>query len=91
MAFKLTAKHQKKKNAYGIEEGFGHTGAMLQLVADRGWGAYPFSFLLQTLTQTFFEGEHFIFNTSMKKMIPLPVMNYIKVDMAHHDEIQLNF
>lgn len=81
-AFKLTAKHQIK--AYGIEEAIlvtpeGYTGVVAELT-----GEVPtqFQFFVTDSTDHFLRGALY-FNTAMKNDSLAPVIEYIKVDMAH--------
>lgn len=81
-AFKLTAKHQIK--AYGIEEAIlvtpeGYTGVVAELT-----GEVPtqFQFFVTDSTEHFLRGALY-FNTAMKNDSLAPVIEYIKVDMAH--------
>ncbi|NVK50876.1 MAG: gliding motility lipoprotein GldD [Cyclobacteriaceae bacterium] len=81
-AFKLTAKHQIK--AYGIEESVlltpeGYTGVVAELT-----GEVPtqFQFFVTDSTEHFLRGALY-FNTALKNDSLAPVIEYIKVDMAH--------
>ncbi|MGM0943909.1 MAG: gliding motility lipoprotein GldD [Bacteroidota bacterium] len=81
-AFKLTAQHQIK--AYGIEEAVlltpnGYTGVVAELT-----GEVPtqFQFFVTDSTDHFLRGALY-FNTAMKNDSLAPVIEYIKVDMAH--------
>jgi gliding motility-associated lipoprotein GldD len=81
-AFKLTAKHQMK--AYGIQESValtpeGYTGVIAELT-----GEVPtqFQFFVTDSTKNFLRGALY-FNTAMKNDSLSPVIEYIKVDMAH--------
>lgn len=81
-AFKLTAQHQKK--AYGIGESVlmtpeGYTGVVAELT-----GEVPtqFQFFVTDSTDNFLRGALY-FNTSMKNDSLAPVIEYIKVDLAH--------
>ncbi|WP_296698243.1 gliding motility lipoprotein GldD [Algoriphagus sp.] len=81
-AFQLTAKHQIK--AYGIQESValtpeGYTGVIAELT-----GEVPtqFQFFVTDSTKNFLRGALY-FNTAMKNDSLAPVIEYIKVDMAH--------
>ena len=81
-AFQLTAKHQIK--AYGIQESValtpeGYTGVIAELT-----GEVPtqFQFFVTDSTENFLRGALY-FNTAMKNDSLAPVIEYIKVDMAH--------
>ncbi|WP_373400563.1 gliding motility lipoprotein GldD [Algoriphagus halophilus] len=81
-AFKLTAKHQVK--AYGIQESValtpeGYTGVIAELT-----GEVPtqFQFFVTDSTKNFLRGALY-FNTATKNDSLAPVIEYIKVDMAH--------
>nr|HAD52031.1 gliding motility lipoprotein GldD [Algoriphagus sp.] len=81
-AFKLTAKHQIK--AYGIEESVlvtpnGYTGVVAEL---QGEVPTQFQFFVTDSTEHFLRGALY-FNTAMKNDSLAPVIEYIKVDMAH--------
>ncbi|UZD21976.1 gliding motility lipoprotein GldD [Algoriphagus halophytocola] len=81
-AFKLTAKHQVK--AYGIEESVlvtpeGYTGVAAEL---SGEVPTQFQFFVTDSTDNFLRGALY-FNTAMKNDSLSPVIEYIKVDMAH--------
>jgi gliding motility-associated lipoprotein GldD len=81
-AFKLTAKHQKK--AYGIEEAIlitpqGYAGVVAEL---EGEVPTQFQFFVTDSTNHFLRGALY-FNTAMKNDSLAPVIEYIKVDMAH--------
>lgn len=81
-AFKLTAKHQKM--AYGIEEAIlvtpqGYSGVVAEL---EGEVPTQFQFFVTDSTQHFLRGALY-FNTAMKNDSLGPVIEYIKVDMAH--------
>lgn len=81
-AFKLTAKHQIK--AYGIEEAVlvtpeGYTGVVAEL---SGEVPTQFQFFVTDSTDHFLRGALY-FNTAMKNDSLAPVIEYIKVDMAH--------
>ncbi len=81
-AFKLTAKHQIK--AYGIEEAVtitpnGYTGVVAEL---EGEVPTQFQFFVTDSTKHFLRGALY-FNTAMKNDSLEPVIEYIKVDMAH--------
>lgn len=81
-AFKLTAKHQKM--AYGIEEGILVTPEGYVAVVAELEGEVPtqFQFFVTDSTQHFLRGALY-FNTAMKNDSLAPVIEYIKVDMAH--------
>lgn len=81
-AFQLTAKHQIK--AYGIQESValtpeGYTGVIAELT-----GEVPtqFQFFVTDSTKNFLRGALY-FNTAMKNDSLAPVIEYIKVDIAH--------
>lgn len=81
-AFQLTAKHQVK--AYGIQESValtpeGYTGVIAELT-----GEVPtqFQFFVTDSTDNFLRGALY-FNTAVKNDSLAPVIEYIKVDMAH--------
>jgi gliding motility-associated lipoprotein GldD len=81
-AFRLTAKHQKK--AYGIEEAIlvtpqGYSGVVAEL---EGEVPTQFQFFVTDSTNHFLRGALY-FNTAMKNDSLAPVIEYIKVDMAH--------
>jgi gliding motility-associated lipoprotein GldD len=81
-AFKLTAKHQIK--AYGIEEAIlvtpeGYSGVVAEL---SGEVPTQFQFFVTDSTKNFLRGALY-FNTAMKNDSLAPVIEYIKVDMAH--------
>lgn len=81
-AFRLTAKHQTK--AYGIEEAVlvtpeGYTGVVAEL---EGEVPTQFQFFVTDSTDNFLRGALY-FNTAMKNDSLAPVIEYIKVDMAH--------
>ncbi len=81
-AFKLTAQHQVK--AYGIEESVlvtpeGYTGVVAEL---EGEVPTQFQFFVTDSTSHFLRGALY-FNTAMKNDSLAPVIEYIKVDMAH--------
>ncbi|MDG1275747.1 MAG: gliding motility lipoprotein GldD [Algoriphagus sp.] len=81
-AFRLTAKHQKK--AYGIEEAIlvtpqGYSGVVAEL---EGEVPTQFQFFVTDSTHHFLRGALY-FNTAMKNDSLAPVIEYIKVDMAH--------
>lgn len=81
-AFKLTAKHQIK--AYGIDEAilltpFGYTGVVAEL---SGEVPTQFQFFVTDSTAHFLRGALY-FNTAMKNDSLAPVIEYIKVDIAH--------
>ncbi len=81
-AFKLTAKHQKM--AYGIDEAIlvtpqGYAGVVAEL---EGEVPTQFQFFVTDSTQHFLRGALY-FNTAMKNDSLAPVIEYIKVDMAH--------
>lgn len=81
-AFQLTAKHQIK--AYGIEESVLHTPRGYGGVAMELSGEVPtqFQFFVTDSTDHFLRGALY-FNTAMKNDSLSPVIEYIKVDMAH--------
>lgn len=81
-AINLTAKHQIK--AYGIEESVlltpqGYTGVVAELT-----GEVPtqFQFFVTDSTSNFLRGALY-FETAMKNDSLAPIIEYIKVDMAH--------
>jgi gliding motility-associated lipoprotein GldD len=81
-AVNLTAKHQIK--AYGIEESImmtpkGYTGVVAELT-----GEVPtqFQFFVTDSTNNFLRGALY-FNTALKNDSLAPVIEYIKIDMAH--------
>ncbi|MHA7129532.1 gliding motility lipoprotein GldD [Algoriphagus namhaensis] len=81
-AFRLTAKHQIK--AYGIEEAVmltpeGYTGVVAEL---EGEVPTQFQFFVTDSTKHFLRGALY-FNTATKNDSLAPVIEYIKVDMAH--------
>lgn len=81
-AFKLTAKHQQK--AYGIQEAImltpeGYTGVVAEL---EGEVPTQFQFFVTDSTKHFLRGALY-FNTATKNDSLAPVIEYIKVDMAH--------
>lgn len=81
-AINLTAKHQIK--AYGIEESImltpqGYTGVVAEL---SGEVPTQFQFFVTDSTSHFLRGALY-FNTAMKNDSLAPVIEYIKVDMAH--------
>lgn len=81
-AFKLTAQHQKK--AYGIGESVlitpeGYTGVVAEL---SGEVPTQFQFFVTDSTDNFLRGALY-FNTSLKNDSLAPVIEYIKVDLAH--------
>jgi gliding motility-associated lipoprotein GldD len=81
-AFNLTAKHQKM--AYGIEEAIlitpqGYTGVVAEL---EGEVPTQFQFFVTDSTSNFLRGALY-FNTAMKNDSLAPVIEYIKVDLAH--------
>ncbi len=81
-AFKLTAKHQKK--AYGIDEAIlvtpeGYAGVVAEL---DGEVPTQFQFFVTDSTKHFLRGALY-FNTATKNDSLMPVIEYIKVDMAH--------
>lgn len=81
-AFNLTAKHQKM--AYGISENIlvtpnGYTGVVAEL---SGEVPTQFQFFVTDSTDHFLRGALY-FNTAMKNDSLAPVIEYIKVDMAH--------
>ncbi|WP_297338041.1 gliding motility lipoprotein GldD [Algoriphagus sp.] len=81
-AFKLTSEHQVK--AYGIEESViatpnGYTGVVAEL---SGEVPTQFQFFVTDSTDHFLRGALY-FNTAMKNDSLAPVIEFIKVDMAH--------
>ena len=81
-SFKLTAKHQIK--AYGIDESVlvtpqGYTGVVAEL---SGEVPTQFQFFVTDSTDHFLRGALY-FNTAMKNDSLAPVIEYIKVDIAH--------
>jgi gliding motility-associated lipoprotein GldD len=81
-AVNLTAKHQIK--AYGIEESImitpkGYTGVVAEL---SGEVPTQFQFFVTDSTRHFLRGALY-FNTALKNDSLAPVIEYIKVDMAH--------
>lgn len=81
-AFKLTSKHQVK--AYGIQEAVtitpqGYSGVVAELT-----GEVPsqFQFFVTDSTKNFLRGALY-FNTAVKNDSLAPVIEYIKVDLAH--------
>lgn len=81
-AFRLTAKHQIK--AYGIQESVlitpnGYTGVVAEL---SGEVPTQFQFFVTDSVNHFLRGALY-FNTAMKNDSLAPVIEYIKVDMAH--------
>ncbi|WP_414734295.1 gliding motility lipoprotein GldD [Cecembia rubra] len=81
-AINLTAKHQIK--AYGIEESIlrtpkGYTGVVAEL---SGEVPTQFQFFVTDSTKHFLRGALY-FDTAMKNDSLAPVIEYIKVDMAH--------
>lgn len=81
-AINLTAKHQIK--AYGIEESVlrtskGYTGVVAEL---SGEVPTQFQFFVTDSTRNFLRGALY-FDTAMKNDSLAPVIEYIKVDMAH--------
>lgn len=81
-AINLTAKHQIK--AYGIEESImmtpkGYTGVAAEL---SGEVPTQFQFFVTDSTKNFLRGALY-FNTAMKNDSLAPIIEYIKVDMAH--------
>ncbi|WP_035464480.1 gliding motility lipoprotein GldD [Algoriphagus vanfongensis] len=81
-AFNLTAKHQQK--AYGISENVlitpeGYTGVVAEL---SGEVPTQFQFFVTDSTEHFLRGALY-FNTSMKNDSLSPVIEFIKVDLAH--------
>ncbi|WP_226389809.1 gliding motility lipoprotein GldD [Penaeicola halotolerans] len=81
-SYKLTSKHQVR--AYAIEERAlmtpqGYTGVVSEL---EGQVPTQFQFYLTDSTENFIRGALY-FNTAMKNDSLAPVIEYIKVDMAH--------
>jgi gliding motility-associated lipoprotein GldD len=81
-AVNLTAKHQIK--AYGIDESVmltpnGYTGVIAEL---SGEVPTQFQFFVTDSTRHFLRGALY-FNTALKNDSLAPVIEYIKVDMAH--------
>ena len=81
-AFKLTAKHQIK--AYGIEEIILGTPNGYSAVVAELSGEVPtqFQFFVTDSTTHFLRGAVY-FNTALKNDSLAPVIEYIKIDMAH--------
>lgn len=81
-AFKLTAKHQIK--AYGIEEAVLITPKGYSAVVAELTGEVPtqFQFFVTDSTTHFLRGALY-FNTALKNDSLAPVIEYIKLDMAH--------
>lgn len=81
-AFNLTAKHQIK--AYGIEEGILLTpNGYVAVVAELS-GEVPtqFQFFVTDSTSNFLRGAVY-FNSALKNDSLAPIIEYIKLDMAH--------
>lgn len=81
-AFNLTAKHQIK--AYGIEEGILLTpNGYVAVVAELS-GEIPtqFQFFVTDSTSNFLRGAVY-FNSALKNDSLAPIIEYIKLDMAH--------
>jgi gliding motility-associated lipoprotein GldD len=81
-AVNLTAKHQIK--AYGIEESImrtpkGYTGVIAEL---SGEVPTQFQFFVTDSTKNFIRGALY-FNTALKNDSLAPIIEHIKVDMAH--------
>jgi gliding motility-associated lipoprotein GldD len=81
-AFNLTAKHQIK--AYGIEEAIlltpkGYTAVVAEL---SGEVPTQFQFFVTDSTSNFLRGAVY-FNTALKNDSLAPIIEYIKIDMAH--------
>lgn len=81
-AFKLTAKHQIK--AYGIDESIlltplGYTGVVAEL---SGEVPTQFQFFVTDSTHHFLRGALY-FNTALKNDSLAPIIEFIKVDIAH--------
>ena len=81
-AFKLTAKHQIK--AYGIEEVILATPNGYSAVVAELSGEVPtqFQFFVTDSTTHFLRGALY-FNTALKNDSLAPVIEYIKIDLAH--------
>ncbi len=81
-AFNLTAKHQIK--AYGIEEAILLTPNGYSAVVAELTGEVPtqFQFFVTDSTSHFLRGAVY-FNTALKNDSLAPIIEYIKIDMAH--------
>jgi gliding motility-associated lipoprotein GldD len=81
-AFNLTAKHQIK--AYGIEEAILLTPNGYSAVVAELTGEVPtqFQFFVTDSTSHFLRGAVY-FNTALKNDSLAPVIEFIKIDMAH--------
>jgi gliding motility-associated lipoprotein GldD len=81
-AFNLTAKHQIK--AYGIEEAILLTPNGYSAVVAELSGEVPtqFQFFITDSTSNFLRGAVY-FNTALKNDSLAPIIEYIKIDMAH--------
>jgi gliding motility-associated lipoprotein GldD len=81
-AFTLTAKHQIK--AYGIEEAILLTPNGYSAVVAELTGEVPtqFQFFVTDSTSHFLRGALY-FNTALKNDSLAPVIEYIKIDLAH--------
>ena len=81
-AFNLTAKHQIK--AYGIEEAILLTPNGYSAVVAELTGEVPtqFQFFVTDSTSHFLRGAVY-FNTALKNDSLAPIIEFIKIDMAH--------
>ena len=81
-AFNLTAKHQIK--AYGIEEAILLTPNGYSAVVAELTGEVPtqFKFFITDSTSNFLRGAVY-FNSALKNDSLAPIIEYIKIDMAH--------
>ena len=81
-AFNLTAKHQIK--AYGIEEAILLTPNGYSAVVAELTGEVPtqFQFFITDSTTNFLRGAVY-FNSALKNDSLAPIIEYIKIDMAH--------
>ena len=81
-AFNLTAKHQIK--AYGIEEAILLTPNGYSAVVAELTGEVPtqFQFFVTDSTSNFLRGAVY-FNSALKNDSLAPIIEYIKIDMAH--------
>ena len=81
-AFNLTAKHQIK--AYGIEEAILLTPNGYSAVVAELTGEVPtqFQFFITDSTSNFLRGAVY-FNSALKNDSLAPIIEYIKIDMAH--------
>jgi len=81
-AFNLTAKHQIK--AYGIEEAILFTPNGYSAVVAELTGEVPtqFQFFVTDSTSNFLRGAVY-FNSALKNDSLAPIIEYIKIDMAH--------